>query len=105
MAIIRGIIREVGKSTTTRVSSRKWHGKTRLVVQNEETRQIYDVHVSSNVMDKCAFLPRVGMPVVINGYVDETEYGMSDYVVTRVISIKRENQGLLKVHRFDDEDE
>ncbi|MDF1539205.1 MAG: hypothetical protein P1Q69_09925 [Candidatus Thorarchaeota archaeon] len=104
MAIVRGIIREVGKSTTTRVSSRKWYGKTRLVVQDEETQHTYDVHVSANVMDKCAFLPRVGIPVVINGYVDESEYGMSDFVVTRVVSIKRKDQGLLKIHRFDDEE-
>ena len=104
MAIVRGIIREVGKSTTTRVSSRRWYGKTRIVVQDEETQRIYDVHVSANVMDKCAFLPRVGMPVVINGYVDETEYGMSDFVVTRVVSIKRKDQGLLRVHKFDDDE-
>ncbi len=102
MAIVRGIIREVGKSTTTRVSSRKWYGKTRLVVQDEDTQRTYDVHVSANVMDKCAFLPRVGIPVVINGYVDESEYGMSDFVITRVVSIKRKDQGLLKVHKFDD---
>ena len=104
MAIVRGIIREVGKSTTTRVSSRKLYGKTRLVVQDEKTQQIYDVHVSANVMDKCAFLPRVGIPVVINGYVDESEYGMSDFVVTRVVSIKRKDQGLLRVHKFDDDE-
>ncbi len=104
MAVIKGIIREVGKSTTTRVSSRRWYGKTRLVVQDEETRRIYDVHVSANVLDRCAFLPRVGIPVVIHGYVEETEYGMSDFVITRVVSIKRENQGVLKVHKFDDED-
>ena len=104
MTVIKGIIREVGKSTTTRVSSRRWYGKTRLVVQDEETRRMYDVHVSANVLDKCAFLPRVGIPVVIHGYVEETEYGMSDFVITRVVSIKRENQGVLKVHKFDDED-
>ncbi len=104
LAIIRGIIREVGKSTTTRVSSRRWYGKTKLVVQDEETRRIYDVHVSANVLDKCQFLPRVGIPVIINGYVEETEFGISDYVITRVVSIKRVNQGLLKVHKFDDED-
>jgi len=104
MTVVRGIIREVGKSTTTRVSSRKWYGKTRLVVQDEETQRIYDVHVSANVMEKCDFLPRVGIPVVINGYVDETEYGMSDFVMTRVVSIKRKDQGLLRVHKFDDDE-
>lgn len=104
MAIVKGIIREVGRSTTTRVGTRKWYGKTRLVVQDEKTQRTYDVHVSANVMDKCEFLPRVGIPVVINGYVDESEYGISDYVVTRVVSIKRKDQGLLKVHKFDNDD-
>jgi hypothetical protein len=103
MAVVKGIIREVGRSTTTKVSARRWYGKTTLVVQDEKTLKTYDVHVSANVMDKCAFLPRVGIPVVINGYVEETEYGMSDYIITRVVSIKRENQGLLRVHKFDDE--
>ncbi|MHA1907996.1 MAG: hypothetical protein ACW98Y_11920 [Candidatus Thorarchaeota archaeon] len=104
MAVVRGIIREVGKSTTTKVSARRWYGKTTLIVQDEKTLKTYDVHVSANVMDKCAFLPRVGIPVIINGYVDETEYGMSDFVITRVVSIKRENQGLLRVHKFDDDE-
>ncbi|MFW9910121.1 MAG: hypothetical protein ACFFEF_16310 [Candidatus Thorarchaeota archaeon] len=102
MAVIKGVIREVGRSTTTQVSSRRWYGKTVLVVQDEETQKTYDVHVSAHVMDRCQFLPRVGIPVVISGYVEETEYGLSDFVITRVISIKRVNQGLLKIHELDE---
>jgi len=104
MTVVKGTIREIGKSTTTRVGTRKWYGKTIIVIQDEQTRKTYSIHVPAHLMDKSQFLPRVGMPVIVHGYVEEAEYGLSDYVVTRVVSIKRENQGLLKVHKFDDED-
>ncbi|MFW9918527.1 MAG: hypothetical protein ACFFED_02940 [Candidatus Thorarchaeota archaeon] len=103
MTVVRGIIREVGKSTTTRVGTRKWYGKTTIVIQDETTMKTYSVHVPAHVMDKQRFLPRVGTPVIVHGYVEEAEYGLSDYVVTRVTHIKREGEGLLKVHKFDEE--
>lgn len=103
MTVVKGIIREIGKSTTTRVGTHKWYGKTVIVVQDETTRKTYSVHVPSHVMDKSRFLPRVGMPVIVHGYVEEAEYGLSDYVITRVTDIKREGEGVLKVHKFDDE--
>lgn len=103
MTVVRGIIREVGRSTTTRVSARKWYGSTTIVVQNEETRKTYSVRVSANTMDKCRFLPRVGMPVIVHGYVEDAEFGLSDFVVSRVTSIKREGAGIKRVHKFDDE--
>ena len=103
MTVVKGIIREVGKSTTTRVGTHKWYGKTIIVIQDEATRKTYSVHVPANVMDKSRFLPRVGMPIIVHGYVEEAEYGLSDYVITRVTHIKREGEGLLKVHKFDDE--
>ncbi len=103
MTVVRGIIREVGRSTTTRVGTRRWYGKTNLVIQDEKTLKTYTVHLPASVMDKCRFLPRVGIPVIVHGYVEEAEYGLSDYVVTRVTHIKREGEGILRVHKFDDE--
>jgi hypothetical protein len=85
------------------VSARKWYGSTTIVVQNQETRKTYSVRVSANTMDRCRFLPRVGIPVIIHGYVEEAEFGLSDYVVSRVTSIKREGAGLKRVHKFDEE--
>ena len=101
MTIIRGIIREVGKSRTTQISSRRWYGSTDIVVQHEETGKTYSVRLSANVMDRCKFLPRVGMKVILHGYVEEAEYGLSDYVVSRVTDIKHEGAGVRKVHEFD----
>ncbi len=104
MAVVRGIIREVGRSKTTQVSARRWYGSTTIVVQDEKTRKTYTVSVTAKTMDKCRFLPRVGMPVVILGYIEEAEYGLSDYIVSRVTSIKRDlpDHGAKKVHTFDD---
>jgi hypothetical protein len=101
MTIIRGIIREVGKSRTTQISSRRWYGSTDIVVQHEETGKTYNVRLSANVMDRCKFLPRVGMKVILHGYVEEAEYGLSDYVVSRVTDIKHEGAGVRKVHDLD----
>ena len=101
MTIIRGIIREVGKSRTTQISSRRWYGSTDIVVQHEETGKTYSVRLSANVMDRCKFLPRVGMKVILHGYVEEAEYGLSDYVVSRVTDIKHEGAGVRKVHDLD----
>ncbi len=101
MTIIRGIIREVGKSRTTQISSRRWYGSTDIVVQHEETGKTYSVRLSANVMDRCKFLPRVGMKVILHGYVEEAEYGLSDYVVSRVTDIKHEGAGVRKVHELD----
>jgi len=101
MAVVRGIIREIGKSRTTRVSSRRWYGSTDIVIQSEETGQTYGVRLPATVMDKCRFLPRVGMKVILHGYVEEAEYGLSDFVVSRVTDIKHEGAGVKKVHKFD----
>ena len=102
MTVVRGIIREVGKSTTTQVSSRRWYGTTNIVIQDEKTLQTYSVRVPAHVMQKCHFLPRVGIVVIVHGYVEEAEYGLSDYIVSRVTHIKREGAGIKGVHRFDD---
>jgi len=104
MTLVRGIIREVGKSTTTRVGTRRWYGKTDIVIQDEKTKKTYTVHVPANVMSKSNFLPRVGIPVIVHGYVEDAEYGLSDYVVSRVTHIKREGEGLLKVIKFDEDE-
>ena len=101
MTVVRGIIREVGKSRTTRVSTTRWYGSTDIVIQNEETGKTYDIRVPATVMDKCRFLPRVGMKVILHGYVEAAEIGLSDYVVSRVTSIKHEGAGVQKVHKFD----
>jgi hypothetical protein len=42
------------------------------------------------------------MKVILHGYVEEAEYGLSDFVVTRVSDIKHEGAGIQKVHRFKD---
>ncbi len=103
MTVVRGIIREVGRSTTTRVSARRWYGSTTIVVQDESTGKTYDVRISATTMDRCRVLPRVGMPVIIHGYVEEADFGLSDFVVSRVTSIKREGAGLKGVHKFEDD--
>ncbi|MHA1577466.1 MAG: hypothetical protein ACTSU3_08910 [Candidatus Thorarchaeota archaeon] len=102
MTVVKGIIREVGRSTTTRVSARRWYGTTHIVVQDETTGQTYGVRLSANIMDRCRFLPRVEMRVIIHGYVEEAEYGLSDYVISRVTDIKREGAGIKNIHKFDD---
>jgi hypothetical protein len=101
MTVVRGIIREIGKSRTTRVSAQRWYGSTDIVVQHVETGQTYSVRLSANVMDKHRFLPRVGMKVIIHGYVEEAEYGLSDFIVSRVTSVKHEGAGVKKVHKLD----
>ncbi|MHA2378807.1 MAG: hypothetical protein ACXADS_06005 [Candidatus Thorarchaeota archaeon] len=103
MAVVKGVIREVGPSRTTRVGARRWYGSTSIVVQNEETGQTYSVRVSAKTMDRCRFLPRVGMRVIIHGYVEEAEFGLSDFVVSRVSSIKREGADVRRIHRFDED--
>ena len=74
MTVVKGVIREVGKSRTTRISAQKWYGSTEIVIQDAEGK-IYTVRISANVMDKCRFLPRVGVPVIVHGYVEKDEYG------------------------------
>ncbi|RDE12343.1 MAG: hypothetical protein C4K47_08360 [Candidatus Thorarchaeota archaeon] len=101
LTVVKGIIREVGRSTTVSVSAQRWYGFTNIVVQDEVTEKTYDVHLSSAVMTKCRFLPRVGMKVVVNGYVEKSEYGLSDYLVTKVVDVKHEGSGILRVHRLD----
>lgn len=101
MAVVKGIIREIGKSRTTQVSSRRWYGSTDIVIQSQETGQTYGVRLSANVMDKCRFLPRIGMKVILHGYVEEAEYGLSDFVVSRVTDIKHEGAGVKKVHKLE----
>jgi hypothetical protein len=103
LTVVKGTIREIGRTTTTRVSAQRWYGSTKIVVQDETSRKTYDVIISSYVMDKCRFLPRVGMHVIVHGYVEEAESGLSDYVVTRVTHVKHEGAGILGVHRFDED--
>ncbi len=102
MTVVRGIIREIGKSRTTQVSRSRWYGSTDIVVQSEETGQTFGVRLSDNIMKKHRFLPRVGMKVILHGYVEEAEYGLSDFVVSRVTDIKHEGAGIKKVHKFED---
>ena len=102
MTVVRGIVREVGRSRTTRISASQWYGSTDIVIQNEETGKIYTIRISATTMDRCRFLPHVGVPVIVHGYVEEDEYGLSDYLVTRVTDIKREGAGVKRIHRFDD---
>ncbi|MFW9974693.1 MAG: hypothetical protein ACFFDQ_05490 [Candidatus Thorarchaeota archaeon] len=101
MTVVQGIIREIGKSRTTQVSARRWYGTTDIVVQDEETGKTYSVRLSATVMDKHRFLPRVGMKVILHGYVEEAEYGLSDFVVSRVTDIKHEGAGLKRVYELD----
>ena len=105
MAVIKGIIREVGRSKTTRISARRWYGSTTIIVQEDKTGQIYQVTLSANTMDKHRFLPRVGMPVIIHGFVEEADYGLCDFVVSRVTKITRNlpSHGAKKIIRFDDD--
>ncbi len=101
MTVVQGIIREIGKSRTTQVSARRWYGTTDIVVQDEENGKTYSVRLSAAVMDKHRFLPRVGMKVILHGYVEEAEYGLSDFVVSRVTDIKHEGAGLKRVYELD----
>lgn len=101
MTVVRGIIREIGKSRTTQVSRSRWYGSTDIVIQSEETGQTYSIRLSANLMDKYRFLPRVGMKVILHGYVEEAEFGLSDFVVSRVTDIKHEGAGVRRVHKFD----
>jgi hypothetical protein len=105
MAVIKGIIREVGRSKTTRISARKWYGSTTIIVQEDKTGQTYQVTLSANIMDKYRFLPRVGMPVIIHGFVEDADYGLCDFVVSRVTKIMRNlpDHGAKKIISFDDE--
>jgi hypothetical protein len=100
--VVRGVIREIGRSRTTRVSASRWYGSTDIVVQAHDTGKTYLVKISATTMDRQRFLPRVGMPVVLHGFVEDAEFGLSDYVVTRVTSIKHEGAGIKEVHKFED---
>ncbi|TFG99484.1 hypothetical protein E4H12_02515 [Candidatus Thorarchaeota archaeon] len=101
MTVVKGVVREVGKSRTTRVSAQRWYGSTEIVIQDESTKKTYTVRISANTMDKCRFLPRVGVPVIVHGYVEEDEYGLSDFMITRVTDIKREGEGIKRVYKLD----
>jgi hypothetical protein len=101
LTIVKGVIREIGKSRTTRVSSHQWYGTTDIVVQDESTGKTYTVRVSAKTMDRHRFLPRVGMKVVVHGYVEEAEFGLSDFMVTRVTDIKHEGAGIKRVYKLD----
>ena len=96
------MIREVGRSRTTRISSQQWYGSTDIVVQDESTGKTYTIRVSAKIMDKHRFLPRVGMQVIVHGYVEAAEFGLSDFMVTRVTDIKHEGAGIKRVIKFDD---
>ena len=103
MTAVKGVIREIGPSRTTRVSARRWYGSSTIVVQSEETGQTYSVRVSAKTMDRCRFLPRVGMRIVVHGFVEEAEFGLSDFVVSRVTRIKREGSDVKRIYRFDED--
>ncbi|MHA2601936.1 MAG: hypothetical protein AM324_007390 [Candidatus Thorarchaeota archaeon SMTZ1-83] len=103
MTVVKGVIREIGPSRTTRVSARRWYGSSTIVVQSEETGQTYSVRVSAKTMDRCRFLPRVGMRIVVHGFVEEAEFGLSDFVVSRVTRIKREGSDVKRIYRFDED--
>ena len=103
LTVVKGIIREIGQSKTTRVSARRWIGSTNIVVQDESTMQTYSVRISAKTMDKYQFLPRVGMQVILHGYVEEAEYGLCDFVVSRVTDIKHIGAGVKRIIRFDDD--
>jgi hypothetical protein len=105
MTVVKGIIREVGRSKTTRVSARRWIGSTQIVIQDETTLQTYSVRVSARTMEKYNFLPRVGMQVVIHGYVEEADFGLSDFFVSRVTRIKHVGADVKNVIRFDEIDD
>ncbi|MHA1960549.1 MAG: hypothetical protein ACW99U_09970 [Candidatus Thorarchaeota archaeon] len=104
MTVVRGIIREIGRSRTRQVSARRWTSYTEIVIQDESTLKTYSVQVSARTQQRSSFLPRVGMQVIVHGYVEEAEYGLSDYVVTRVVSIRHEGADLKRVIRFGDTD-
>jgi hypothetical protein len=104
LAVVKGIIREIGRSKTTRVSARRWIGSTNVVVQDESTMQTYCVRVSAKTMDKYHFLPRVGMKVVLHGYIEEANYGLCDFFVSRVTKIKHVGAGIKRVIRFSEID-
>jgi hypothetical protein len=99
---VKGVIREVGKSHTVRVSFHEWYGTTDIIIQDEDTRKTYTVRVSAKIMDRHRFLPRVGMKVVVHGYVEEAEFGLSDFMVTHVTDIRHEDAGIKRVYRFDE---
>ncbi len=101
MTVVKGVVREVGKSRTTRISAQRWYGSTEIVIQDESTGKTYTVRISATTMDKCRFLPRVGVPVIVHGFVEEDEYGLSDYVITRVTDIRREGAGIKRVYKLD----
>ncbi len=103
MTVVRGIIREIGRSRTTQISARKWYGSVTIVIQDPDTQKTYSVNVSAKTLEKISFLPRVGMSVIIHGYVEEAEFGLSDFVVSRVISIKHEGAGLKRRIHLEDE--
>ena len=100
MTVVRGIIREIGKSRTTRVAAQRWYGTTDIVVQDEETKKTYLVKLPATLMQKKQFLPRVGMHVIVHGFVEKAEFGLSDFVVTRVNSVKHVDAEKKDTHYF-----
>ncbi len=104
MTVVRGVIREIGRTTSTQIGVHKWYSTTTIVVQDEDSGETYDVRLTPRVMEQFRFLPRVGIRVVVHGHVEKAEYGLSDYVVTHVTRIRHEGADILGVTRFDDED-
>ncbi len=101
MTVVKGTIREMLKSDSRRVGTHRWYAYTDFVVQDEESGETYRVRLSSKTMKRCDFLPRAGIEVVLNGYVETAEYGLSDYFVSRVKHIRRKNSDIKKVHKLD----
>ncbi|MEM2142060.1 MAG: hypothetical protein QXS20_08930 [Candidatus Thorarchaeota archaeon] len=94
MTVIRGVIREIGRSFTTRVGHGKWYGSTLIVVQDESSGSTYDVYLPATVLQRCEFFPRIGMGVIIHGLVEKAETGLSDFTVSHVSVFKHQNADL-----------
>ncbi len=102
MTVVTGVIREVGRSATIRISASRWYGSTVVVIQDESVGTTYDAVISASVLERCRFLPRVGMKVIVHGYVEQSETGLSDYRITHVTEIRHEGSDIKRVIRFDD---
>ncbi|MGV9169298.1 MAG: hypothetical protein ACOC38_05075 [Promethearchaeia archaeon] len=101
MTVVKGTIRELLKSDSRRIGTQRWYAYTDFVIQNEDSGKTYRIRLSSKTMKRCDFLPRVGIEVVVDGYVETAEYGLSDYFVSRVKHIRRKNADIKKVHKLD----
>ncbi|MFO7835824.1 MAG: hypothetical protein R6V83_04145 [Candidatus Thorarchaeota archaeon] len=100
MTVVKGTIREILKSDSRRVATHRWYAYTDFVLQNGGGKT-YRVRLSSKTMKRCNFLPRAGIDVILDGYVETAEYGLSDYFVSRVKHIRRKDSDIRSVHKPD----